>query len=82
MCDPFLPACDSAGRRTFDVIIVRSLRVFRLNNVIDGLFDNLRQEIQDRNPFVNCGTSMIDRLQNNGKEMKDKKVDDQLLLTW
>lgn len=40
----------------------------------DGLFE--------RSLFVNCGTSMIDRLQSNGKEMKDKKVDDQLLLTW
>lgn len=40
----------------------------------DGLFE--------RKLLVNCGTSMIDRLQNNGKEMNDKKVDDQLLLTW
>ena len=40
----------------------------------DGLFE--------RKLFVNCGTSMIDRLQNNGKEMRDKRVDDQLLLTW
>lgn len=40
----------------------------------DGLFE--------RKLFVNCGISMIDRLQNNGREMKDKKVDDQLLLTW
>lgn len=40
----------------------------------DGLFE--------RKTYINCGTSMIDRLQNNGKEMKDKQVDDQLLLTW
>lgn len=40
----------------------------------DGLFE--------RKLLVNCGTSMIDRLQNNGKHMEDKKVDDQLLLTW
>ncbi|MBS7006795.1 DNA adenine methylase [Anaerostipes sp.] len=40
----------------------------------DGLFE--------RKFLVNCGTSMIDRLQNDGKTMKDKKVDDQLLLTW
>lgn len=40
----------------------------------DGLFE--------RRLFVNCGTSMIDRLQNNGRKMKDKTVDDQLLLTW
>lgn len=36
----------------------------------------------ERKLLVNCGTSMIDRLQNNGKHMEDKKVDDQLLLTW
>lgn len=40
----------------------------------EGLFE--------RKLLVNCGTSMIDRLQNTGKKMKDKKVDDQLLLTW
>ena len=40
----------------------------------DGLFE--------RKLLVNCGTSMIDRLQNTGKEMNEKKVDDQLLLTW
>lgn len=31
---------------------------------------------------VTCGTSMIDRLQNQGKEMRNKIVHDQLLLTW
>ena len=40
----------------------------------DGLFE--------RKLFVNCGTSMIDRLQHTGEEMIDKKVEDQLLLTW
>ena len=40
----------------------------------DGVFE--------RNILINCGTSMIDRLQNSGKEMKGKRVDDQLLLTW
>lgn len=40
----------------------------------DGLFE--------RKFFVNCGISMIDRLQHTGKEMIDKKVEDQLLLTW
>ncbi|HBI64438.1 MAG TPA: DNA adenine methylase [Clostridiales bacterium] len=40
----------------------------------DGLFE--------RKLLVNCGTSMIDRLQNNGRKMKDKVVNDQLLLTW
>lgn len=40
----------------------------------DGLFE--------RKLYINCGISMIDRLQNTGKQMKDKRVDDQLLLTW
>lgn len=40
----------------------------------DGLFE--------RKYLVNCGTSMIDRLQNDGKQMTGKEVDDQLLLTW
>lgn len=40
----------------------------------DGLFA--------RQVFVNCGTSMIDRLQHTGEEMIEKKVEDQLLLTW
>lgn len=36
----------------------------------------------ERQIFVNCGTSMIDRLQHTGEEMIEKKVEDQLLLTW
>lgn len=40
----------------------------------DGIFE--------RRIVVDCGTSMIDRLQNSGKPMVDEKVDDLLLLTW
>lgn len=40
----------------------------------DGLFE--------RKIYVDCGISMIDRLQSAGKTMKDKKVEDQLFLTW
>lgn len=40
----------------------------------DGLFE--------RRILIDCGVSMIDRLQNTGKEMKDKVVSDQLFLTW
>ena len=40
----------------------------------DGLFE--------RKLYINCGLSMIDRLQNTGGKMTGKKVDDQLLLTW
>lgn len=31
---------------------------------------------------LNCGTSMIDRLQSTGQEMTDELVHDRLLLTW
>lgn len=36
----------------------------------------------ERELTVNCGTSMIDRLQNAGKDMIDEVVHDKLLLTW
>ena len=36
----------------------------------------------ERELTVNCGTSMIDRLQNSGKNMRDEVVHDKLLLTW
>ena len=36
----------------------------------------------ERELAVNCGTSMIDRLQNSGKDMVDEVVHDKLLLTW
>lgn len=57
---------------------------------INGMRDSKKKDISimppnglfERKLLVNCGTSMIDRLQNNGKEMRDKIVDDQLLLTW
>lgn len=57
---------------------------------INGMRDSKKKDISvtppeglfERKILVNCGTSMIDRLQNNGKEMIDKTVDDQLLLTW
>lgn len=57
---------------------------------INGMRDSQRKDISitppeglfERKLYIDCGTSMIDRLQNTGKTMKDKKVDDQLLLTW
>lgn len=36
----------------------------------------------ERELLINCGTSMIDRLQNSGKEMENEVVHDKLLLTW
>ena len=57
---------------------------------INGMRDSKTKDISitppeglfERKLLVNCGTSMIDRLQHSGEKMKDKKVDDQLLLTW
>ena len=57
---------------------------------INGMRDSKKKDISvtppdglfERKLLINCGTSMIDRLQNSGKVMTDKKVDDQLLLTW
>lgn len=43
-------------------------------DIPDGLFA--------REILVDCGTSMIDRLQNSGREMINEKVHDKLLLTW
>lgn len=36
----------------------------------------------ERKLMIDCGTSMIDRLQNSGKSMNGENVNDQLLLTW
>ena len=57
---------------------------------INGMRDSQKKDISitppeglfERKLYIDCGISMIDRLQNTGKTMKDKKVDDQLLLTW
>lgn len=57
---------------------------------INGMRDDRKVDISvappkglfERRMFINCGTSMIDRLQHSGEEMKNKSVDDQLLLTW
>lgn len=35
-----------------------------------------------REILIDCGTSMIDRLQNAGNEMANERVHDKLLLTW
>lgn len=57
---------------------------------INGMRESRKKDISveipeglfERKIIVDCGTSMIDRLQNSGKEMIDEKVDDLLLLTW
>lgn len=57
---------------------------------INGMRESRKKDISVEIPeglfkrkiIVDCGTSMIDRLQNSGKAMTDEKVDDLLLLTW
>jgi len=57
---------------------------------INGFRESKRKDISVQVPeglfarelTVNCGTSMIDRLQNNGNKMDGEQVHDKLLLTW
>lgn len=57
---------------------------------INGTRESKRKDISVAIPpglfareiIVNCGTSMIDRLQKSGKTMDDEIVHDKLLLTW
>lgn len=57
---------------------------------LNGMRDSRQKDISATPPdglfercfLLNCGTSMIDRLQNTGKQMVGKTVEDQLLLTW
>ena len=39
-------------------------------------------DLFEREIYIDCGKSMIDRLQNSGHEMKNKEVHDKLCLTW
>lgn len=57
---------------------------------INGTRDSGKKDISieppeglfERKVLINCGTSMIDRLQNSGRNMREKKVDDQLFFSW
>ena len=97
-CDPPYTHSQSIiyGAQDFDInILWRKIAECKARGVkvmlsINGMRDSKKKDISvivpdglfERKLFVDCGTSMIDRLQNIGKEMKNKKVDDQLLLTW
>lgn len=97
-CDPPYTHSQSIiyGAQDFDIeILWEKIAECKLRGVkvilsINGMRDSKRKDISvtppdglfERQLLVNCGTSMIDRLQNTGKEMNNKKVDDQLLLTW
>lgn len=57
---------------------------------INGSRESKKKDISVRYPeglfvreiIVDCGTSMIDRLQSTGSDMADETVHDKLLLTW
>lgn len=57
---------------------------------INGTRDSGKKDISieppeglfERKVLINCGTSMIDRFQNSGRNMKEKKVDDLLFFSW
>lgn len=57
---------------------------------INGTRESKKKDISVKIPaglfkreiVVDCGTSMIDRLQNSGCDMEGEKVHDKLLLTW
>lgn len=74
----------------FNIIAECKERGVRVLLSINGMRDNGTKDISitpppnlfERRIIVSCGTSMIDRLQNTGRVMENKKVDDQLLLTW
>lgn len=84
------------GAQDFDVnILFKKIAECKARGVkvilsINGLRDSKKKDISvtppeglfERKLLVDCGTSMIDRLQSDGKKMKNKEVDDQLLLTW
>lgn len=57
-----------------------------INGTRESQKKDISAEIPDglfvRELIINCGTSMIDRLQNSGKEMENEVVHDKLLLTW
>ncbi len=68
--------CKCRGAKV--MLSINGMRESRKKNISvdipDGLFE--------RKIVIDCGTSMIDRLQSSGKVMTDENVDDLLLLTW
>lgn len=97
-CDPPYTHSQSIiyGAQDFDInllwdkIIDCKKRGAKVLLSINGMRESRKKDISviipdgifKRRIVVDCGTSMIDRLQNSGKPMIDEKVDDLLLLTW
>lgn len=97
-CDPPYTHSQSIiyGAQDFDInVLWKKIAECKARDVkvllsINGMRESKKKDISvvipdglfERKIIVDCGTSMIDRLQNNGKTMIDEKVDDLLLLTW
>lgn len=83
-------AQDFRIERLWDRIVECKARGAYVMLSINGMRESKRKDISveipdglfEREILVDCGTSMIDRLQNSGKEMCEEKVHDKLLLTW
>ena len=70
---------DECKRRGAKVMLsINGMRESRKKNISV----EIPQGLFARKILIDCGTSMIDRLQISGKEMIGEKVDDLLLLTW
>lgn len=68
--------CKSRGAN-----IILSLNCWRESKGKDISID-IPTGLFEREALIDCGTSMIDRLQNSGNGMDNAKVHDKLLLTW
>ena len=65
-------------RGAYVMLSINGMRESKLKDISVNYPVNLFE----RELIVNCGTSMIDRLQNSGKAMENAQVHDRLLLTW
>lgn len=76
----------SYGIKLLNVKIEGSMSCYLLTGTRESKRKDISVEIPnglfEREVIVNCGTSMIDRLQNAGKGMTGEVVHDKLLLTW
>lgn len=97
-CDPPYTHSQSIlyGAQTFDIeclwneIAECKRRGVYVMLSINGTRESKKKDISAKVPSglfergisINCGTSMIDRLQNTGNGMIDEVVHDKLLLTW
>ena len=68
--------CKQRGARV--LLSINGTRESKKKDISIGIPDGLFE----RKIIVDCGTSMIDRLQNSGKTMINEEVNDLLLLTW